>query len=126
MRLSSLFLWGLYIRLEREKHLFFSKPLKEIGISELNPKQAEKLCEISEKTVRKHLLSKVPIKNISDIDITIDIEWSKPIIVNVDLQITLSYIMKDYDVQKMTNEAIEKAFLAIEKYLREISCKSKK
>jgi len=112
--------------LEREKHLFFRKPFKEIGISELNSKQAEKLCEIAEKTVRKNVLSKVPIKKISDIDITIDIEWSKPVTVNVDLQITLSHIMKDYDVQKMTNEAIEKAFLAIEKYLREIVCKSKK
>ena len=112
--------------MEREKHLLFRTPLKEIGISELNPKQAEKLCEIAEKTVRKHVLSKVPIKNISDIDITIDIKGSKPITVNVDLQITLSHIMKDYDVQKMSNEAIEKSFLAIEKYLREIACKSEK
>ena len=97
-----------------------------MGIPELTSEQVEKLCEIAEKTARKHVLSKVPLHRISDIDITVDIKGSKPITVNVGLEITLSPLMKDYDVQKLANEATEKAFLAIEKYLREIACKSKK
>lgn len=91
-----------------------------MGIPNLTSEQIETLCEIAEKTARKHILSKIPIHRVSDIDITIDIEGQKPINVNLDLEITLSLPIKDHDIQKLVNEAKEKAFLAIEEYLREI------
>ena len=91
-----------------------------MGIPNLTTEQIETLCEIAEKTARKHILSKIPIHRVSDIDITIDIEGQKQINVNLDLGITLSLPIKDHDLQKLVNEAKEKAFLAIEEYLREI------
>lgn len=96
--------------------------MEEIGITTLTPEQIENMCDIAEKAARKHILFKVPLHRIYDIDITIDINGLKPITVNVDLKITLSPLMNDYDVQKLANEANKKAFQAIEKDLNELTC----
>ncbi len=86
----------------------------------------EELCEIAEKAAREQILTKVPLQRIIDLNVTVDIEGSKPVTVNVDVEITLSPLMKDYDVQRLVDEAKDRAFAAVEKYLRELACKSKK
>lgn len=98
--------------------------LEEIGISELTTDQLEKLCEIGEKAAREHVLSKVPSRRISTLDITVDTEGVKPVTVNVEVELTLSPLMKNFDVEKLVKEASEKAFAAIKAYLSELSCKS--
>lgn len=100
--------------------------MAEIGIPELTPEQMEELCEIAESAARRQILKKVSLQRITDLDVTVDIEGSKPVTVNVDVEITLSPLMKDYDVQKLANEAKDSAFAAVEKYLRELACKPKK
>jgi hypothetical protein len=100
--------------------------LEEIGISELTSEQVEELCEVAEKAARKHILSKIPSNRISTLDITIDTEGTKPITVNVDVGITLSPLMENYDVRRLVNEATEEAFKSIERYLRGLTCKSTK
>jgi len=100
--------------------------LEEIDIAELTGEQLEKLCELGEKAARDYVLSKVPERRISTLDITVDTEGSKPVTVNVEVEVTLSPLMKDFDVDKLTGEAVEKAFVAIKEYLRELSCRSKK
>ena len=100
--------------------------LEEIGFSELTVEQLEKLCEIGEKAAREHILSKVSARRISTLDVTIDTEGTKPITVNVEVELTLSSLMKNFNVEKLTKEATEKAFEAINEYLREIACKSTK
>lgn len=100
--------------------------MEEMGIPKLTPKQVEKLCETGEKVAREYILSKIPLRRISDLDVTLDVTGLKPITVNVDLKIDLSPLMKDYDVQKLADEAKEKVFLAVEEYLRKLTCKSKK
>jgi acid phosphatase class B len=100
--------------------------LEEIGIPELTSEQVERLCEIGEETARKYILSKVPLRRVSVLNITVDIEGTKPITVNVDVEVTLSPLMKNYDVKKLTAEATKMAFDSIERYLRELSCKSTK
>lgn len=99
--------------------------LEEIGISELTEDQLEKLCEIGEKAARDYVLSKVPSRRISSLDITVDTEGVKPVSVNVEVEVTLSPLMKNFDVEKLTKEATEKAFAAIKAYLSELACKSK-
>ena len=99
--------------------------MEETGIPKLTPEQVEKLCEMGEKAAREYVLSKVPLRKISDLDVTLEISGLKPITVNIDLRITLSPLMKGYDVQKLADEAKEKAFLAVEEYLRKLTCKSK-
>jgi len=102
------------------------KPLEEMGIPKLTPEQVEKLCEMGEKAAREYILSKVPLRKISDLDVTLEIRGLKPITVNVDLKIELFPLMKGYDVQKLADEAKEKAFSTVEEYLRKLTCKSKK
>ena len=100
--------------------------LEEIGIAELTVEQLEELCGKAEQAARTYIVSKVQERRISTLDITVDTEGSKPVTVNVEVDITLSPLMKDFDVEKLTNEATEKAFQAINEYLRELSCKSTK
>ena len=98
--------------------------MEEIGIPRLTPEQVEELCEIAEKAARKYVLSKTPMRQISVLDITVDIEGTKPVTANVDIGLDLLPEKKGYNVKKLTDEATQQAFASIEKYLREIACKS--
>lgn len=83
------------------------------------------LSEIAEKVARDYVLSKVPQRKISTLDIVVETAGSKPVTISVDIDLALSPLMRAYDAEKLANEATEKAFAAIEQYLRELSCKSK-
>jgi hypothetical protein len=100
--------------------------LEEIGIPELTPEQLEKLCEIGEKTAREYVLAKVSSRKISELNITVDTEGAKPVTVNIDVEIGLSPLMKDYDTEKLAKEATQKAFESIKEYLSGLACKSTK
>jgi hypothetical protein len=102
------------------------KFLEEIGIPELTLEQIEKLCEIGEKAARDHVSSKISSRKISELNITVDTEGEKPVTVNVEVEITLSPVMKNFDAEKLAREASEKAFASIKEYLRELACKYKK
>jgi len=95
------------------------------GIPELTAEQVEKLCEVAEEAARRHILSKVPMRRISDFDITVEVEGLKPLNVTVDVNLELSPLMRNYDAEKLVEEAVQKAFNAVDNYLRELSCKSK-
>jgi len=99
--------------------------MEEIGISELTSEQVETLCAIAEKAARDHVLSKVPSRKVSVLNITVDTEGLKPVTVDVEVEITLSPLIKNYNVKKLANEATKQAFKAVEAYLRELTCKSK-
>jgi len=100
--------------------------LEEIDIPTLTPEQVEELCEIAEEAARKYVLFQIPIHQVSDLNLTVDIQGLKPLTVNVDLEIKLSPLMKDYPVEKLAEEAKEKAFSALENHLRKLACQSKK
>lgn len=100
--------------------------MEEMEIPELNSEQIKELCEVAEEAARKYVLSNVSSSKISTLNITIDTQGTKPLNVNVDVEIALSPLMKNYDVKKLTVEAMNKAFASIEKYLRKLKCKSRK
>ena len=95
-----------------------------MGLPELTSEQRAKLCEIAEKAARAHIQSKVPSNKISNLDITIDTEGTKPVTVSVDVGITLSRNVRYPDVERLVNEASKEAFASVELYLRTIACKS--
>jgi hypothetical protein len=97
--------------------------LEEPCVCELTVEQVEKLCEIGEKAARDCVLSKVPLRRVLTLDITIDAEGKKPLLINVEVEITLSPLMKGFDAEKLTKEATAKAFSAITAHLREQTCK---
>lgn len=100
--------------------------LEAIGIPELTSKQVEKLCEVAEKAAREYVLSQLSSRRINVLDITVETERAKQVSINVDVEIVLSPSTKKYSVEKLANEAIEKAFASVEKHLRESICKSTK
>ncbi len=100
--------------------------MEEIGIPELTPEQVEELCDIAEKAARRYISSKIPFKQISTLDITVDIEGTRPVTVNVDIEFDLLPEMKGYNVKRLADEATQQAFASIEKHLRKIACKSTK
>ncbi len=86
----------------------------------------KELCEVAEKAARNHVLSKVSSGKISALNITIDTQGTKPLNVNVDVEIALSPSMGNYDVKELTVEATKKAFASIETYLQGLTCKQGK
>jgi len=100
--------------------------LEEIGIPRLTLEQVEELCEIAEKAARKYILSKVPLKQVSVLNITVDTEGTKPVTVKIDTELSLSPKMKGYDVQKLAKEATQHAFASVERHLRKLACESTK
>lgn len=100
--------------------------LEEIGLPELDSEQMEKVCEVAEAAARGHILSTLPLNRISDLIITVETRGERPVIVNVDVEITLSPLLRNFDVEKLADEATRKAFTSIESHLRELACKSAK
>ena len=98
----------------------------EIGIPELKSEQVEELCSIVEKTARQYVLSKVSPKRIEALNISVETEGTKPVRLTVDIDVSLSPLMKKFNVQKLVDEAIKEAFTSAENYLRELKCHSKK
>jgi len=92
----------------------------------LSSENIEEICEIAEKAARKYIISKVPLRKISDMDITVEVNGEKPLNVSVNVNLELSPLMRNYNVQKLVDEAVRKAFEAVEAYLRELKCKLKK
>ena len=102
------------------------KNVEELRLPELTSEQIEELCSIAEEAARVYIKSKVPLKRIEALNISVEAEGAKPMTLTVDVDITLSPLMKDFDVQKLVNEAVKEAFVSAEKYLRNISCRLQK
>jgi hypothetical protein len=102
------------------------KSVEELGIPELNSEQIEELCSIAEEAVRKYVVSKVPLKRIDTLDISVEAEGTRPLKLTVDVDVTLASSMKDSDAQKLVDEAVKEAFTSAEKYLRELKYHSQK
>ena len=98
--------------------------MEEIGVAELTEEQLEELCQIGERAAKAYIHSRVHEKRISRLDITIEAEGSKPVTVNVEIEVGLSSPIKDVDIYQVAKGAAEKALEATNKYLRELSCKS--
>lgn len=102
------------------------KLVEELSTPELTSQQIEELCAIAEEAARKHILSKIPSKRIETLNISVEAEGTKPLTLTVDVDIALSPSMKDFDVQRLVDEAVKEAFKSAEKYLRELKCHSQK
>jgi hypothetical protein len=100
--------------------------LEDIGLPELTPEQVEELCSKAEEAAREYILSKVPPKRVETLNISVETEGEKPLTLTIDVEIVLSPLMLEYDVQKLADEAVKEAFKSAEKYLRELKCRLQK
>lgn len=100
--------------------------LQEIGIPKLTEDQMQTLSEIVEKAARDYVMSKVPQRRVSKLDIVVETIGSKPVTISVDVDLVLSpLIRKTCNAERLANEASEVALEAAEEYLRETHCRSK-
>ena len=100
--------------------------MEDLGLPELTNEQIEQLCSIAEEAARKHVLSKVPSKKVETLNISAEVEGTRPMQLTVDVDATLSASLKNFDVQKLCDDAVREGFAAAEKYLRELACHSQK
>lgn len=102
--------------------------MEELGLPELTPEQIEELCLIVEEAARGYILSRAPSKRVETLNISADVETEsgKPLTLNVEVELTLSPLVRDFDAQKLADEAVKEAFATAEKYLRELKCRLRK
>ena len=100
--------------------------MEELGLEELTDKQIEELCLKAEEAARKHILSKVPSKDIDTLNITAEAEGAKPVSLKVEVNLRLSQSIRNVKVKQITDEAVKTAFASAKQYLRGLRCRLKK
>jgi hypothetical protein len=100
--------------------------VEELGLPKLTTEQIEELCSTAEKAAREYALSKVPPKRIETLNISVEAKGTEPMTLTVEIDIALSPSMKDFDAQKLVDEAVKEAFTSAKKYLKEQKCHLKK
>jgi hypothetical protein len=81
--------------------------------------EIEQMCLAAQEAARIHLMSKVSLKRINDIDVTIEAIGDKPLTLLVDVGIELE--SGNEDMGPLVDEATDIAFLAAEKKARELN-----
>jgi hypothetical protein len=94
--------------------------VEELGIPDLTTEQIETLCSTAEDAARKHILSKVSLKMVEKLNISVEVEGTKPVNVTVEVDLALSPEMKYFDANALVNDAVKKALEASESYLRKL------
>jgi hypothetical protein len=100
--------------------------LEDLGIPELTSEQIEELCAVAENAARKYVTSRVPSKRIETLNISVEVEGTKPVTVTIDVDVVLSPLMKNFDAKGLAKEAFKEAFAYVDKYLRALKCHSQK
>ncbi len=63
---------------------------------------------------------------IEKLNITVETKGTKPVTILVDVDISLSPLMKNYDVKRLVHQAVKEAFTVAERYLGDLKCRSNK
>lgn len=94
--------------------------MEELGIPELTTEQIEMLCSTAENAARQHILSKVSLRMVEKMDISVEAEGAKPVSLTVEIDLALSPQASDSDPETLSAEAVGEALKASEKYLRKL------
>ncbi len=81
--------------------------------------EIEQICEAAQEAARKHLLSRFSVKQIGELDVTVEAVGDKPLVVSVDVAIELTSGNQNLD--PLVDEATNKAFSAAEAKARELN-----
>lgn len=89
-------------------------------ISTLSYEELEKICDVAEEAARKYIMSRVPREYVSDLSISVDLEGSETLNIDVEVEVSLSPLCKGISAEEIANGSVKAAFNAIEEYLRKI------
>ena len=96
------------------------KRVEELGLPDLTTEQIEMLCATAENAARKYILSKVSSKMVEKLNISVEVDGTKPVNVTVEIDLELSPKMKNFNADKLANEAVKEAHKTSENYLRKL------
>jgi hypothetical protein len=97
------------------------KLVEELSLPELTTEQIEALCLTAENAARKHILAKIPSKMVERLNISVEVDGTKPVNLTVEIDIVLSPQMKTLNLDKLVDEAVKEALKVSEKYLRQLT-----
>ena len=80
--------------------------------------EIEQICLAAEDAARRHLMSKIPLKRLSDLDVMVEAVGDKPLMLSVDVAIELT--SGNDDVDPLVEDATDSAFSAAETKAREL------
>jgi len=81
--------------------------------------EIEQMCLAAQEAARNHLLSKVSLKRITDIDVRVEAVGNKPLTLSVDVAVELE--SGDEDMDPLVDQATDAAFEAAEGKARELN-----
>jgi hypothetical protein len=96
--------------------------LEKLGIPELTGEQIEELCAVAEATARKYVYSRVAKKSVEKLDVSAEAKGARPVSLIVEVNVDLSFSMKNYDVKDLAEAAVKEALKSAEEYLRKLTC----
>lgn len=92
----------------------------DLGIPELTTEQTELLCQTAEEAAKTFILSKVSAKVLDRLDIAVEVAGTKPVDVTVEINLLLAKSVKGVDAEALVKDAVEEAYTATEKFLRQL------
>ena len=80
--------------------------------------EIESICAAAEETARKFILSKISLKKLEDLDLSIEAVGDKPLSVTVEVAVETD--LDDPEVDTIIQKATDAAFVAAEAKVREL------
>jgi len=80
--------------------------------------ETEEICVAAEEAARQVLFSKIPVKRVSDLDVTVEAIGDKPLVIAVEIGVEL--LIGNENLQPLVDKATEAAFSAAEAKVREL------
>ena len=93
-----------------------------IGLPELSEEQLIEIGELAQGVIIKHVFSELNRSDVKDIEVTTRINRDETLNLEIEVYLEVPVFVK-VDVEKLIDEALEKAYDAVERKLREIAGK---
>ncbi len=100
--------------------------MEELGIPDLTDEQIETVCRIAEEAARKYVYSKLPKKRVESLNVCVEVEGTRPVNLEIDVDVELDSSMESVDVESVSDIATKEGFRAAEDYLRKLACHSQR
>lgn len=93
-----------------------------IGLPELSEEQLIEIGELAQETIIKHVFDVLNRSEVKDIEVTMRINREETLDLEIEVYLEVPIFVK-VDVDGLIDEAVEKAYEAVERRLREIAGK---
>ncbi|WP_048811263.1 DUF3194 domain-containing protein [Thermococcus gammatolerans] len=95
-----------------------------IGLPELSEEQLIEIGELAQGIIIKHVFSELNRSDVKDIEVTTRINRDETLNLEIEVYLEVPVFVK-VDVERLIDEALEKAYEAVERKLREIANEGK-